>query len=145
MVNSYPQTIHSIYCIAILYVYMQGTYCVCETNDRSELEVQQGSRFMVHIPSTVCGIERIRQTTPLGACAHSGHCQILSRKVRPKNSPAAGGQRGTTGCVHCQCVCERVKERESNAYIMRCLAGKTQNTDCLEGNTLGTFCHLRQS
>ena len=29
MVNSYPLTIYS------LYVYMQGTYCVCETNDRS--------------------------------------------------------------------------------------------------------------
>ena len=40
-------------------------------------------------------------------------------------------------CV-CVCVCEREREREreNNAYIMRYLAGKAQNTDRLKGNTL---------
>ena len=47
-----------------------------------------------------------------------------------EGTTAAGGQRGTTGCVHWHvCVC--VRERENNAYIMRCLAGKTQYTDRL--------------
>ena len=64
---------------------MQGTYCVCETNDRScdrELEVQQGSRFIFHLrPPRLWRITF--RPHPL-AHAHTVAIAKSKSKVRPK-------------------------------------------------------------